>query len=231
MQNIDHHVMCEPTLNKFMELGKDARIEVRKAIQGLFAAGSEKLSVAFRASSMFAAAEVEMRIPVFIRDYTDFYSSYNHAYNVGVMIRGPDNAIQPNWMHLPVGYHGRASSIVVSGTDVRRPKGQVSADKKVPTWSDCKRMDLELEMGTFIGKANNMGEPIPISEARDHIFGHCLLNDWSARDMQVWEYVPLGPFNAKNFASTISPWVITPEALAPFKVALAAQEPGMLPYL
>ena len=170
-------------------------------------------------------------MPVFIRDYTDFYSSYSHAYNVGCMIRGADNAIQPNWMHLPVGYHGRASSIVVSGTEIRRPKGQVSADKKVPTWSACNRMDLELEMGTFITKANAMGDPIPVNEARDHIFGHCILNDWSARDMQVWEYVPLGPFNAKNFASSISPWVITPEALAPFKVALAAQEPGMLPYL
>ena len=180
---------------------------------------------------MFDAGSVEMRMPVFIRDYTDFYSSYSHAYNVGCMIRGPDNAIQPNWLHLPVGYHGRASSIVVSGTPVRRPKGQVSADKKVPTWSACQRMDLELEMGTFIGKANNMGDPIPVNEARDYIFGFCLLNDWSARDMQVWEYVPLGPFNAKNFASTISPWVVTPEALAPFKVALEPQDPSMLEYL
>ena len=172
-----------------------------------------------------------MQMPVFIRDYTDFYSSYSHAYNVGCMIRGPDNAIQPNWLHLPVGYHGRASSIVVSGTPVRRPKGQVSADKTTPTWSKCMRMDLELEMGTIIGKGNNMGDPIPVNEARDHIFGYVLLNDWSARDMQVWEYVPLGPFNAKNFASTISPWVITPEALAPFKVPLNAQDPALLPYL
>lgn len=172
-----------------------------------------------------------MHMPVFIRDYTDFYSSYSHAYNVGSMIRGPDNAIQPNWLHLPVGYHGRASSIVVSGTPVRRPKGQVSADKLTPTWSKCMRMDLELEMGTIIGKGNNMGDPIPVNEARDHIFGYVLLNDWSARDMQVWEYVPLGPFNAKNFASTISPWVITPEALAPFKVPLNAQDPALLPYL
>ena len=118
---------------------------------------------------MFPAASVKMEMPVFIRDYTDFYSSYSHAYNVGCMIRGPDNAIQPNWLHLPVGYHGRASSIVVSGTPVRRPKGQVSADKVNPSWSRCNRMDLELEMGTFIGKANNMGDPIPVNEARDHI--------------------------------------------------------------
>jgi len=222
MENLDHHVFCEPTLNKFMELGKDARIEVRKAIQGLFAEGSEKLSEAMRQSSMFPVSEVSLRMPVFVRDYTDFYSSYSHAYNVGCMIRGPDNAIQPNWLHLPVGYHGRASSIVLSGTEVRRPKGQVSADKKVPTWSACNRMDLELEMGTIIGRANNLGDPIPVNEARDYVFGYCLLNDWSARDMQVWEYVPLGPFNAKNFCSSISPWIVTPEALAPFKVSLPA---------
>jgi len=183
MENVDHHVMCEPTLNKFMDLGKDAKNEVRAAIQSIFAEGSTKLSEELKAASMFNASEVELRMPVFIRDYTDFYSSYSHAYNVGSMIRGPDNAIQPNWLHLPVGYHGRASSIVVSGTPVRRPKGQVSADKKVPTWSACNRMDLELEMGTFIGKANNMGDPIPVNEARDHIFGYVLLNDWSARDM------------------------------------------------
>lgn len=231
MQNVDHHVMCEPTLNKFMDLGKDARIEVRAALQSIFAEGSTKLTDALKEASMFPVSEVSLRMPVFIRDYTDFYSSYSHAYNVGCMIRGADNAIQPNWLHLPVGYHGRASSIVVSGTPVRRPKGQVTADKKVPTWSECKRMDLELEMGTIIGKGNAMGDPIPVNEARDHIFGHCILNDWSARDMQVWEYVPLGPFNAKNFASTISPWIITPEALAPFKVALPAQDPALLPYL
>ena len=231
MENLDHHVFCETNLNKFMALGKDARIEVRKAIQDLFAEGSEKLSEALRKQCMFPISEVSLRMPVFIRDYTDFYSSYSHAYNVGVMIRGPDNAIQPNWLHLPVGYHGRASSIVLSGTQIRRPKGQVSADKKTPSWSDCKRMDLELEMGTLIGKSNNMGDPIPVNEARDYIFGYVLLNDWSARDMQVWEYVPLGPFNAKNFASSISPWVITPEALSPFKVSLPEQDPSLLPYL
>ena len=231
MENVDHHVFCEATLNKFMELGKAAKLEVRSALQSIFAEGSEKLTDELKQASMFPAESVELRMPVFVRDYTDFYSSYSHAYNVGCIIRGPDNAIQPNWLHLPVGYHGRASSIVLSGTPVRRPKGQVSADKKVPTWSACQRMDLELEMGTFIGRANNLGDPIPVNEARDYIFGFCLLNDWSARDMQTWEYVPLGPFNAKNFASTISPWVVTPEALAPFKVALDAQDPGLLPYL
>jgi fumarylacetoacetase len=170
-------------------------------------------------------------MPMMIRDYTDFYSSFNHAYNIGVMVRGHDNAIQPNWRHLPVGYHGRASSIVIDGTPIRRPKGQVSADKVNPSWSACQRMDFELELGTLIAHGNELGNPIKVENARDHIFGYVLLNDWSARDLQVWEYVPLGPFNAKNFGSTISPWVITPEALEPFKVALPKQEPELLSYL
>merc|ERR1711934_678047 len=181
--NCDHHVMCEPTLNAFMALGKVAKLEVRAAIQEMFAEGSTKLTEKLKEECMFPANEVEMRMPVFIRDYTDFYSSYSHAYNVGVMIRGPDNAIQPNWLHLPVGYHGRASSIVVSGTPIRRPKGQVSADKKTPTWSQCMRLDLELEMGTFIGTPNELGDPVTVEDARNHIFGYCLLNDWSARDL------------------------------------------------
>lgn len=177
-----------------------------------------------------------MRMPVFIRDYTDFYSSKNHAYNVGCMFRGPANALNPNWVHLPVGYHGRASSIVVDGTEIRRPKGQVGpppgqTEVTTPSWSKCNRLDLELEMGTIIGAGNQMGQPIKVNNAKDHIFGYTLLNDWSCRDLQVWEYVPLGPFNAKNFASTISPWVITPEALEPFKVQLPEQEPKMMDYL
>jgi len=178
-------------------------------------------------------ASVEMTMPIFIRDYTDFYSSKNHAYNVGVMMRGVDNALQPNWTHLPVGYHGRASSIVLDGTPVTRPKGQQSPPEgeTQPGFGPCRLMDFELEMGTVIGKGNKLGQPIKMSDARDHIFGHCMLNDWSARDIQKWEYVPLGPFLAKNFASTISAWIITPEALAPFKIALPAQDPAMLPYL
>lgn len=172
-----------------------------------------------------------MGMPVFIRDYTDFYSSKNHAYNIGVMFRGPANALQPNWTHLPVGYHGRASSIVLDGTEVTRPKGQVSADGITPEWSQCQRLDFELEMGTIIGVGNELGCPIKVNDAHNHVFGHCLLNDWSARDLQKWEYVPLGPFNAKNFASTISPWIITPEALEPFRVQLPAQDPALLPYL
>ena len=134
---MDHHVFCEPTLNKFMEVGQAARIEVRQSLQSLLAAGSTTIKDSVKEAALFKAEGAEMRMPVFVRDYTDFYSSKNHAYNVGVMFRGPDNALQPNWLHLPVGYHGRASSIVVSGTPIRRPKGQVSADKKTPTWSEC----------------------------------------------------------------------------------------------
>ena len=170
-------------------------------------------------------------MPVFIRDYTDFYSSKNHASNIGIMFRGKDNALQPNWLHLPVGYHGRASSIVIDGTPITRPKGQKSQDQKTPEWSECKLMDFELEMGTVMGVGNELGTNIKIDNARDHIFGFTLLNDWSARDLQKWEYVPLGPFLAKNFASTISPWIVTPEALAPFKCELPKQEPEVLPYL
>lgn len=145
--------------------------------------------------------EVHMLMPVFIRDYTDFYSSKNHAYNVGCMFRGPDNALQPNWTHLPVGYHGRASSIVIDETPVIRPKGQVTADGTNPNWAEngCRLLDFELEMGTIIGKGNKLGHPIKVNDADDHVFGFTMLNDWSARDIQKWEYVPLGPFLAKNF--------------------------------
>jgi len=224
------HYFCQPTLNDFAAAGKAYRVELRETLQRIF---GEKGSLpdALKADALFPAKDVQMQMPMFIRDYTDFYSSYNHAYNVGVMVRGPDNAIQPNWKHLPVGYHGRASSIVVDGTPIIRPRGQVSADKVNPTWSKCNRMDFELELGTIVSHGNKMGHPIKVNDAREHIFGYVLLNDWSARDLQVWEYVPLGPFNAKNFGSTISPWVITPEALAPFKVALNKQEPELMQYL
>ena len=147
------------------------------------------------------------------------------------MVRGIDNALQPNWLHLPVGYHGRSSSVVVSGTEILRPRGQVSADQKTPIWSLCKRLDFELEVGAVVGKSNKLGHPLTLKDAPDHIFGFTLLNDWSARDIQIWEYVPLGPFTAKNFATTISPWIITSEALEPFKIKLPKQEPEPLPYL
>ena len=228
----EKNVFKNQYLNDFMALGKSAWSEARATIQNLFAEGSTfKTDEEGQKKAMFAHDKVEMTLPVFIRDYTDYYSSKNHAYNIGCIVRGPDNALQPNWTHLPVGYHGRASSIVLSGTDVRRPKGQVSADKITPTWSDCKRMDFELEMGAYVGVGNELGMPIKVSNAADHIFGLTLLNDWSARDIQVWEYVPLGPFNAKNFSSTVSPWIITLEALEPFKTNLPEQDPEPLPYL
>lgn len=180
---------------------------------------------------------VTNHLPLQIGDYTDFYAGRNHAYNVGVLFRGPDNALQPNYNHLPVGYHGRSSSIVVSGTPIVRPTGQIltnpTANPKVPILSPCKRLDIELEMAAFVGTGNKLGQPVPIEEAEDHIFGLVLMNDWSARDIQAWEYVPLGPFNSKNFATTISPWVVLIDALEPFRAQ--GLEPGnrdsILPYL
>ena len=224
-------VFSHSHLNEFMSLSKEHWHEARVTLQQLFAHDSVKMNQQLLSEVSFAHDKVQMQMPVFIRDYTDFYSSRQHAYNVGVMFRGPENALQPNWLHLPVGYHGRASSIVLTGHEVRRPKGQASADQKTPNFTECKRLDFELEVGAFVGKSNKLGQPVKVSEAPDHIFGFCLLNDWSARDLQAWEYVPLGPFNAKNFASTISPWVVTAEALAPFKVKLAAQDPTPLNYL
>jgi fumarylacetoacetase len=175
---------------------------------------------------------VVMYLPVEIGDYTDFYSSKEHATNVGIMFRGKENALMPNWVYLPVAYHGRASSIVLSGTEIRRPKGQTKLDtEKRPSFSPCKQLDFELEAGFFLSSGNMLGEPIPVNKAFDHIFGMVLVNDWSARDIQKWEYVPLGPFLAKNFATSISPWVVTMEALEPFRTKGPSQDPEPLPYL
>lgn len=177
-------------------------------------------------------AQVEMRLPVQIGNYTDFYSSRYHATNVGVMLRGPANALQENWLHLPVAYHGRASSVVVSGTDVHRPNGQTKAEgAPAPTFGPSRNVDFELEMGFFVGPGNELGQPLPIADAPKHIFGMVLVNDWSARDIQKWEYVPLGPFLAKSFATSISPWVVPLEALEPFRCPGPTQEPEPLPYL
>jgi len=175
---------------------------------------------------------VELLMPIDIRDYTDFYSSIEHATNVGKMFRDPENALLPNWKHLPVGYHGRASSIVVSGTEIKRPKGQqIPKDSKQPVYGPCKLLDFELEMGFVIGRKTNLGDTVLTQEAEDFIFGMCLFNDWSARDIQKWEYVPLGPFLGKNFASTVSPWIVTMDALEPFRVPGPVQDPPVLPYL
>lgn len=175
-----------------------------------------------------------MHMPVRIGDYTDFYASFEHAYNAGVLIRGKENAMQPNWRHLPVGYHGRASSVVVSGTPIRRPVGQIldKVGDTQPIWAPCRRLDYELEIGfIYGGAATKLGERLTPTEAREHIFGLVLMNDWSARDIQTWEYVPLGPFLSKNFGTTISPWIVQPAALDPFKTAKYVQEPAVLPYL
>jgi len=173
-----------------------------------------------------------MKLPARIGNYTDFYSSYHHAHNVGTMLRGPENALMPNWKWLPVAYHGRASSVVVSGMDVRRPSGQTKApDTTEPTFGPSKSFDYELEMAFLVGAGNSLGEPVLIDSATDHIFGLVLMNDWSARDIQAWEYQPLGPFLAKNFATSISPWVVTLEALEAFRKPLPPQDPEPLPYL
>jgi fumarylacetoacetase len=177
--------------------------------------------------------DVEMIMPVNIGDYTDFYSSEPHATNVGTMFRGAENALKPNWKHLPVGYHGRASSVVISGTDVHRPKGQIlpTGSNNTPIFDACKLLDFELEMGFVTGPGNPLGEPIPVNKAHEHIFGMMLVNDWSARDIQKWEYVPLGPFLAKNWATSVSPWIVTLAALEPFRIQGPEQNPEPLPYL
>lgn len=223
----DHgNVFDSPTLNKFAELGRDIHRQVRTTIQDLLSVDTKhpeflKDNADLRAMALLPKAKVMMRLPMQIGDYTDFYAGYHHAFGVGSMWRGPANALQPNYTHLPVGYHGRASSIVVSGYPIKRPVGQIitdpAAEPKQPTVRPSQKLDIELELGCFIARGNQMGTPIGVDEADDHIFGYVLLNDWSARDIQNWEYVPLGPFNGKNFASTISPWVITPDALEPFR--------------
>lgn len=220
-------------LNAFIALGKPVTREVRLRLQKALTVGGLFDNDIFRESGMFLQADdVDMLLPVQIGDYTDFYSSREHATNVGIMFRDPANALLPNWLHLPVGYHGRASSIVVSGTDIKRPSGQTMPDgAEKPVFGPTKQLDFELEMAFVIAKETAMGDSITTGEAEDHIFGLMLFNDWSARDIQKWEYVPLGPFLAKNFASTVSPWIITMEALEPFRVAGPVQEPAVLPYL
>mmetsp|Transcript_12914 Transcript_12914/g.20514 ORF Transcript_12914/g.20514 Transcript_12914/m.20514 type:complete len:462 (-) Transcript_12914:104-1489(-) len=223
----------ERVLNSFMSYDRSTWRRARRIIQYLLSSNSAKPLLE---KYLYEAHKVSMLLPCRIGDYTDFYSSRNHATNVGIMFRGKDNALQPNWLHLPVGYHGRASSVVVSDTPVRRPCGQLKkdiTDRSVPpSFGPCKLLDIELEVGFFFGgKSNKIGNPIRISDAYDHIFGMVLMNDWSARDIQKWEYVPLGPFNAKNFCTTISPWIVTMDALKPLKLPLVKQEPALLPYL
>ncbi|MEM1259188.1 MAG: fumarylacetoacetase [Bacteroidota bacterium] len=217
-------------LNDFIGLGKEVTAKVRTDIQNWLQDNNSVL--AGKPELFVKQAEAQMHMPVSVGDYTDFYSSIEHATNVGKMFRDPENALLPNWKHIPVGYHGRASSIVVSGAPVTRPKGQtIPKDSTQPIFGPTQRLDFELEMGFVIGKNTKMGESVSTNEAENYIFGLVLFNDWSARDIQKWEYVPLGPFLAKNFASSISPWIVTMDALEPFRVAGPAQEPKVLPYL
>jgi fumarylacetoacetase len=230
----DREALAQPSLNRFMSLGRDAWREVRERISYLIREDVPTLrdDPQLRQQALIPRDQVEMLLPAQIGDYTDFYSSREHASNVGRMLRGEDNALMPNWLHLPVAYHGRASSVVVSGTDLHRPQGQRKPDgADQPVFGPSRAVDYELEMGFFIGPGNSLGEPIPIDEALDHVFGLVLVNDWSARDIQKWEYVPLGPFLSKSFGTSISPWVVTIEALEPFRKPGPTQNPTPLPYL
>jgi len=227
-------VFGRPTLNRFLEAGRPAWREARALISLLLSEGEPALQhdEALLKAALLPRSDVEMVLPVAIGDYTDFYSSREHAVNVGTMFRGADNALMPNWEYLPVGYHGRASSVVIHGTDLHRPQGQTKADgADAPTFGPSRLVDFELEMGFFVGPGNELGAPIAAAEADEHIFGMVLVNDWSARDIQRWEYQPLGPFLAKNFGTSISPWVVTMDALEPFRVPGPVQDPLPLPYL
>ena len=225
-----------PALNRLMEMGSTAWGELRRSLQSLLATNGALAKQAEKASDalLVPMAEAELFLPAQVGDYTDFYASVHHATNVGSMFR-PDNPLLPNYKWVPIGYHGRASSLVVSGTDVLRPSGQrKKPDEAAPSFGPTRQLDYELEVGAFVGPGNALGAPIPVSEAADRIFGLCLGNDWSARDVQAWEYQPLGPFLAKNFATTVSPWVVMTEALAPFRAPAYRRpdgDPAPLPHL
>ena len=232
--NENEPVFAQDGLNAFLALGRPAWKKTRDTLQHLLAADTATLrdDAQLREQVFHRQRDVVLLLPARIGNYTDFYSSYHHAHNVGTMLRGPENALMPNWKWLPVAYHGRASSVVVSGTSVRRPSGQIKPpDAAEPVVGPTRSFDYELEMAFLIGPGNSLGEPVPIDRATEHIFGLVLMNDWSARDIQAWEYQPLGPFLAKNFATSISPWVVTLEALEPFRQPLPTQDPQPLPYL
>jgi fumarylacetoacetase len=230
---LPNEVFEKEVLNDFLALGKSKARAVRNRVSELLNSENDELRDHEIINSLLLEAnEVEMQMPVRVGDYTDFYSSEQHAFNVGSMFRDPENALLPNWKHIPVGYHGRASSIVVSGTPIHRPKGQTRPDdEKPPIFGPTKLLDFELETAFITCKENPLGKPVSTKEAEDYIFGVVLFNDWSARDLQKWEYVPLGPFLSKSFGSSISPWIVTLDALEPFRVGGPKQEPEVLPYL
>jgi fumarylacetoacetase len=228
--NFDVSVFYEDNLNEFIALGKEVTNAARTQVQGWLL--DDHGPFANKPELFIPQAEATMHLPVRIGDYTDFYSSIEHATNVGKMFRDPENALLPNWRHLPVGYHGRSSSIIPSGVPIRRPMGQTMPPGAAgPVYKASGRLDFELEMGFVIGKDSQLGDRVPTAEAEDYIFGLALFNDWSARDIQKWEYVPLGPFLGKSFASTLAPWIVPIEALEPFRTAGPVQDPEVLPYL
>jgi fumarylacetoacetase len=222
------------TINPFMALGPKVWSRTRARISELLRHDNPELrdNADLRQRALVPMAQAKLHLPITVAGYTDFYSSKEHATNVGVMFRGKDNALQPNWLHMPIGYNGRASTVVVSGTRVRRPRGQLKPPSaELPSFGPCQRLDFELEIGVVVGQPSAIGERLTEAQAADMIFGFALLNDWSARDIQQWEYVPLGPFQAKAFATSISPWIVTREALEPFRVHGPEQDPTPLPYL
>ena len=219
-----------PYWNDVMELGPETWEALRaRLIELLTADAPEQATVA---PHLVPMTEVRLHMPLVVSEYTDFYAGRHHATNVGTMFRGAENALPPNWLHIPIGYNGRASTVVVSGTEIRRPNGQLKApDADAPSFGPCKRLDIELEMGAIVGMSTEMGEPVTVAEADAMIFGYVILNDWSARDIQAWEYQPLGPFQAKAFATSISPWIVTRAALEPFRASTPEREKELLPYL
>lgn len=229
--SIPDGIFCEDVLNDFMSLGKPVWTALRARLLELLDESNDELK-SQKSAALVKQSDVQMHMPVQVGDYTDFYSSEEHATNVGIMFRGKDNALMPNWKHIPVGYHGRSSSIIVSGEPFHRPKGQtLPKDSDQPVFGPSKLVDIELEMAFITGSASEIGESVSVADAEDHIFGMVLFNDWSARDIQKWEYVPLGPFLGKSFASSISPWIVTMDALDHFRVDGPKQDPAVLPYL
>jgi fumarylacetoacetase len=231
----DGPVFAEPSWNRFMALGHDAWAAFRARLTELLAADGDPRLREHGLSdnpALRPLADALLHLPFTVAEYTDFYAGRNHAFNVGSMFRGPENALPPNWLHIPIGYNGRASTIVVSGTEIRRPLGQLKPkDAEIPHFGPSRRLDLELEMGAVVGLPSRFGRPVTVAKADRMIFGYVLLNDWSARDVQAWEYQPLGPFQAKAFATSISPWIVTRAALEPFRSATPTRELPLLPYL
>ena len=226
----DQPVFAHPSWNALMESGQAVWAKLRAVLIELLQEGSADQQVL--QAHLYPQANAKMHLPFKVAEYTDFYAGRNHATNVGTMFRGAENALPPNWLHIPIGYNGRSSSVVVSGTDFHRPWGQLkTADALVPTFAPSKRFDIELEFGAIVGKPSAFGQPVTVAEADAMIFGYVLLNDWSARDIQAWEYQPLGPFQAKATATTISPWIVTKAALEAFRVSTPPREVPLLPYL